>query len=101
MTNYIANRSIGVDEETGLSIELRVKELTINADIRLITVKVIKCLVSPSGVEMKIIETLYYNRADKENNMKYSMLESSPIGQGIRQMLLTDLAEYPNLTQEG
>ena len=99
MKNYITNLSIGIDDETGLSIELRVKDLTINAEIRKITVKIDKVLVSPTGIELKVIESLYYDRYDGEINKKYTQLEESPIGIGIKQMLNLDLPQYPNLTQ--
>ena len=99
MKNYISNLVIGVDEETGLSVELRVKELNIDANIRKIIVKVEKVLVSPTGIEMKLIETLYYERYDGEFNKKYEQLELSGLGLGIKQMLDDDLLLYPNLTQ--
>lgn len=98
--NYITNKIIGVDENSGLNIELRVKELNINAEIKKITIKVQKFLVSPTGLEMKLIETLYYERYNVEpNNMKYDQLDESPIGQGIKQILNLDLDNYPNLLQ--
>jgi hypothetical protein len=62
MVNYITNKAIGVDESTGLSIELRVKELNIDASNRKITIRVDKCLVSPTGIEMKLVESFYYTR---------------------------------------
>lgn len=99
MKKYISNLVVGVDEETGLSIELRVKELNIDANIRKITVKVEELLVSPTGVEMKLIETLYYERYDGEVNKKFQQLELSGLGLGIKQMLDNDLLSYPNLTQ--
>ena len=99
MKNYITNLSIGVDEVTGLSIELRVKELTINSETKTIIIKIDKVLVSPTGVELRIIESLYYDRYDGEINKKYTQLEESPIGIGIKQMLNLDLPQYPNLTQ--
>ena len=99
MKKYISNLIIGTDEETGLSVELRVKELNIDANIRKIIVKVDKVLVSPTGVEMKLIESSYYERYDGEVNKKYEQLEMSALGLGIRQMLYNDLLSYPNLTQ--
>ena len=99
MKNYITNLSIGVDEVTGLSIELRVKELNINSETKTIIIKIDKVLVSPTGVELRIIESLYYDRYDSEINKKYTQLEESPIGIGIKQMLNLDLPQYPNLTQ--
>ncbi len=99
MKNYISNLVVGVDDETGLSIELRVKELNIDAQIRKVTVKIDKSLVSPTGVEMKIIETVYYDRFDDEINKKYTQLEESAIGLAIKQILEIDLGLYPNLTQ--
>lgn len=97
--NYITNKMIGVDELTGLNIELRVKELTINAAIKRIAVKIEKCLVSPTGVEMKLVETLYYDRYNEEGNMKYDQLDGSQLGQGIKHILNLDLDNYPNLLQ--
>jgi hypothetical protein len=99
MKNYIANKVIGVDSTTGLTIELRTKEFSVNAETRKITVRVDKVLVSPTGVEMKRIESMYYERFDSETNEKYSQLESSPIGLGIAQILTIDLDMYPDLTQ--
>ena len=99
--NYITNKIIGVDDITGLNIELRVKEVLIDAHKQKIIIKVEKYLVSPTGVEMKLIESLYYERYNDliNNNMKYDQLDASPIGQGIKQILLLDLNNYPNLLQ--
>jgi hypothetical protein len=99
--NYITNKIIGVDDITDLNIELRVKEVLIDAHKQKITIKVEKYLVSPTGVEMKLIESLYYERYNDSinNNMKYDQLDASPIGQGIKQILLLDLNNYPNLLQ--
>ena len=99
MKNYITNKVIGVDESTGLSIELRTKEFGVNAETRLINVRVDKVLVSPTGVEMKRLETLYYDRRDLEGSEKYSQLEASQLGLGIAQLLLVDLNVYPDLQQ--
>jgi len=99
MKNYIANKVIGVDSSTGLDIELRTKEFSVNAETRKITVRVDKVLVSPTGVEMKRLESMYYERYDSETNEKYSQLEASPIGLGIEQILKSDLDMYPDLTQ--
>jgi hypothetical protein len=99
MKNYIANKVIGVDSNTGLTIELRTKEFSVNAETRKITVRVDKVLVSPTGVEMKRIESMYYERFDSETNEKYSQLESSTLGLGIAQVLTLDLDMYPDLNQ--
>jgi hypothetical protein len=96
---YITNHSLGVDEITGLEIELRVREVFINAQEQKITIKIDKVLVSPTGVEMKNIESLYYDRFNSENNKKYDQLDASPLGLGIKQMLNNDLLSYPNLLQ--
>ena len=100
MKNYIANKVFGLDEATGLEIELRVKELLIEASNRKITIKIDKVLVSPTGLELKVIESLYYDRFDGDVNKKYEQLELSSIGLGILDMLLLDLDVYPNLTQK-
>ena len=99
MGNYIANKNIGIDESTGLAIELRVKNLNIDAEKRTITIQVDKCLVSPTGKQMTVIEALYYTRYDGEVNKKYSLLEESNLGLGIKQMLNLDLDIYPDLQQ--
>lgn len=99
MKNYIANKVIGVDSATGLDIELRTKEFSVNAETRKITVRVDKVLVSPTGVEMKRLESMYYERFDSETKEKYSQLESSSLGLGIAQILTIDLDMYPDLTQ--
>jgi hypothetical protein len=99
MKNYISNKVIGVDETTGLSVELRTKEFSVNAETRVITVKVDKVLVSPTGIEMKRLESMYYQRLDTETSTKYSQLEASPIGLGIEQILGADLNMYPDLIQ--
>ena len=100
MKNYISNKNIGVDSETGLPLELRVKNLNIDAEKRVITIQVDKCLVSPTGVELKVTEVLYYTRYDIESNKKYTTLEESSLGLGIVQMLNLDLDIYPNLQQK-
>ena len=99
MKNYIVNKNIGVDEHTGMSIELRVKLLTIDPVEKKIIAKVDKCLVSPTGVEFTIIETKYLERYNSELSPKYTMLDLSPIGQGIKQMLLSELINYPDIEQ--
>jgi hypothetical protein len=96
MNNYITSRVIGLDPVTGLNIEARVKEVFINAESRNIRVKVDECLVSPTGKEMKIVQTFYYDRYDTESLPRYSYLEASPIGQGIVQVLNQDLLTHPN-----
>ena len=96
---YITKLNIGVDSETGLDIELRVKSLIIDASIKKITIRIDKCLVSPTGVELKITETLYYDRYNSEFSNKYDALDSSPIGLAIKQILDLDLLQYPNLNQ--
>lgn len=99
MSRYIAKMSVGIDGDTGLELELRVKSLIIDAEIQKITIKMDKCLVSPTGVELRVIETQYYDRYNSPSNLRYDALASSPIGQGIKQMLGIDLNDYPNLTQ--
>lgn len=99
MNKYIANLNIGIDENTGLDIELRVKSLIIDSESQKVTIKIDKCLVSPTGVELRVMEAQYYDRYNSESNKRYDALALSPIGQGIKQMLGIDLLEYPNLTQ--
>ena len=99
MNKYIANLNIGIDEETGLDTELRIKSLMIDAENKRVTIKIDKCLVSPTGVELKVLDCQYYDRYNSETNKRYDALALSPIGQGIKQMLNTDLIDYPNLTQ--
>jgi hypothetical protein len=66
--NFITNHQLGIDEVTGLDIELRVREVFINACEQKITIKIDKVLVSPTGVEMKNIESMYYERLVKVLN---------------------------------
>lgn len=96
---YSAKKNIGIDPETGLDIELRATDILIEPSKELITVKVEKCLVSPTGVVMKVIENLYFTRTNIPGNMKFDSLQGSPIGLGISQMLMLDLNAYPNLNQ--
>lgn len=101
MTNlYSAKKVLGVDEKTGLSIELRATDILIEPKKQMITVTVEKCLVSPTGVVMEVVETIYFTRTNKGGNLKFDALQSSPIGSGITQMLGVDLDNYPNLTQD-
>lgn len=97
--NYITKKEIGVDIDSGLSIELRAKELNIDATNRKITIKIDKCLVSPTGLEMKVLESIYYDRFDSNENKKYTALEESSIGVNIKELLNLDLDLYPNLQQ--
>jgi hypothetical protein len=97
---YSAKKTIGIDGKTGLSIELRATDILIEPKKEMITVTVEKCLVSPTGVVMQIVDTVYFTRTNKENNMKFDMLQNSPVGIGIAQMLGLDLDNYPNLTQD-
>jgi len=96
---YSAKKVLGVDEKTGLSIELRATDILIEPKKQMITVTVEKCLVSPTGIVMEVVETIYFNRINKEGNMKFDALQNSPVGLGITQMLGLDLENYPDLTQ--
>ena len=80
---YSAKKSIGTDEKTGLSIELRDTDILIEPKKEMITVTVEKCLVSPTGVVMQVLDTVYFTRTNKVNNMKFDALQNSPIGLGI------------------
>lgn len=64
-----------------------------------IIAKIDKCLVSPTGVEFTILETKYLERYNSELSQKYDLLDLSPIGQGIKQMLLAELTNYPVIEQ--
>lgn len=99
MKPYLAKKIIGIDSETGLNIELRATDVLIEPKKPLITVTVEECLVSPTGIVMKILTTRYYTRNDKEGNEKFSNLQNSQIGVAIENMLLLDLDKYPNLDQ--
>jgi len=96
---YSAKKNIGIDSKTGLDIELRATDILIEPKKNSITVTVERCLVSPTGVIMEVVETIYFTRTNKEGNLKFDMLQSSPIGLGIAQMLGLDLDTYPDLTQ--
>jgi hypothetical protein len=48
---------------------------------------------------VSVIDTIYFNRTNKEGNEKFDTLQNSPIGVGITQMLGLDLDNYPNLEQ--
>lgn len=86
--NYITNYVLGLDEVTGLNIELRARELFINANEQKITIKIDKVLVSPTGVEMRNLESMYYDRFNSEANKKYDQLDASAIGLGIKQIFI-------------
>lgn len=96
---YSAKKNLGFDELTGLSVELRATDILIEPKKNLITVTVEKCLVSPTGIVMEVVETMYFTRTNKDGNMKFDALQNSPLGVGISQMLNLDLENYPNLTQ--
>jgi|JI10StandDraft_1071094.scaffolds.fasta_scaffold140435_2 hypothetical protein len=96
---YSAKKVIGVDDKTGLSIELRATDILIEPKKQMITVSVEKCLVSPTGIVMEVVEKIYFTRTNKEGNMKFDTLQNSAIGVGITQMLGLDLEAYPDLEQ--
>lgn len=96
---YSAKKVLGIDDKTGLSIELRATDILIEPKKQMITVTVEKCLVSPTGIVVSVIDTIYFNRTNKEGNEKFDTLQKSPIGVGITQMLGLDLDNYPNLEQ--
>jgi hypothetical protein len=48
-------------------------------------------LVAPTGIVVSVIDTIYFNRTNKEGNEKFDTLQNSPIGVGITQMLGLDL----------
>lgn len=97
---YSAKKVLGFDEKTGLSIELRATDILIEPKKEMITVTVEKCLVSPTGIVMEIVDKIYFTRINKEGNMKFDTLQNSGIGTGIAQMLLLDLENYPDLNQD-
>jgi len=99
MGNYISKRHLRVDELTGLDVEARVKELNINSDTKIITIRVEECMVSPTGEQISCIGSYTYTRYNGEVNKKYDALASSSIGQGIMQMLSNDLLSHPNYEQ--
>jgi hypothetical protein len=96
---YSAKKVLGVDDKTGLSIELRATDIFIEPKKQMITVSVEKCLVSPTGIVMEVVEKTYFTRTNKEGNMKFDSLQNSNIGVGITQMLNMDLEAYPDLEQ--
>lgn len=99
--NYIVNKLLEQDQETGLDKELRFVNLAISAEDKTITITYIVVLISPTGVIMKELERGTFKRFNdvEKSKPRYDQLEQSPIGQGIKQMLQMDLAVYPDLNQ--
>ncbi len=99
MKKYIAKKSLGIDELTGLERQLRATDVFINAETELITVILKEVLVSPTDVVMKELLVTQFTRFNSSENKRFDQLEASPIGLGIEQMLLIDLENYPDIQQ--
>lgn len=96
---YIIKQEMPINQEYGLIEELRITDLSINGKDKVIIVKWELVVVSPTGKIVNIKDSGEYTRYDSLNNLKFTQLENSPIGQGIKQMLEMDLALYPNFEQ--
>jgi hypothetical protein len=96
---YIIKQEKGLNQEYGLSEELRITDLSINGKDKVIVVKWELVIASPTDKIVKVLNYGEYTRYDSANNLKFTQLENSPIGQGIKQMLEIDLALYPNFEQ--
>lgn len=96
----IVKKVLGQDENYGLPIELRIISVLIDGENKNIKINYKVVVVSPTGIEIKIIEQGEYMRYNTLENPKYTELENSVIGQGIKQMLNMDLEIYPNFRQD-
>jgi hypothetical protein len=95
----IPKKHIGHDPQTGLDIELHVKNVAIDFETERIYVTVEKVLISPTGVEMRLLETISYERFNSILNKKFDALRDSVVGQQIIVLLQSDLDLYPNMNQ--
>lgn len=96
---YIVNQEKGINDKYGLPQELRITSLQIDSKTKTVIVKWELVVVSPTGEIVSVLESGEYYRYDSDLNPKYSQLENSPIGQGIKQMLSFDIPLYPNFEQ--
>lgn len=97
MTKYIAKRTLELDEATGLEKEVRATNIIIDAENEKISIMLKECLVSPTGVVMKVLKETQYERYNTVDNKRYDNLEESEVGQGIKQMVTADLQNYPSI----
>lgn len=100
--------NLGLDEETSLNKKAIIWQIVIDGKSRIITVVYDIVLLSPRETVVKTVLTDVYTRfnssevLDKDGNvikavnMKWDALRNSPIGQGILQLIATDVSNYNN-----
>lgn len=88
----IQSFDFGVDAYTGLQKKLYVTGIRIDAKTEVVYVDYDIVLLSPTGVQVSVIESYYFERLNLPGNEKYNELKNSPVGQGIIQMIGTDMA---------
>ena len=93
----IISKLLEVDTETGLDKKVVITTILIDGVNKSIKVAYNVSLVSPTGVEMKVVSTGSFERNNTGEVAKYDQLESSAIGIGIKQILQMDLNAYPDL----
>lgn len=96
----IASRALGTDEKSELNKRLDVAHIHIDAKGERIVVTYDIVLVSPTGLAVSVLETKTYTRhnrqatADKPANLKFNALRDSLIGQGIIELVSSDISNY-------
>lgn len=105
--------NLGIDEATALKKELQVWQINIDGKTEIVTVVYDIVLLSPTNKTVQILETNQFTRFDrqaileegtnnvlKEENLRWTYLKNSPLGQGILGMIGADLLKYPNFIQD-
>lgn len=95
----IAQKSIGVNQTTGLEQIVKIHQINIDAKAEKIVVVYDVDTISPTGVVVATESNKTFERFNGEVNKKFDALRNSPIGQGITALLTSDLDSYPSMDQ--
>lgn len=93
----ITVKSIGIDSATGLSQQLNVWQLTIDAKSKKIAVVYNIQVLAPNGAVVSTGDNLVYFRYNKPAHdtipadNRFDLLKASPLGQGIIANIVNDL----------
>jgi hypothetical protein len=93
--NKICDILIETDPITGLEKRKNALNVLILGKERKIVVDYEVVLVTPNGYLAEILFTGRYETLDNEPDFPYSTYEISALGQGIKQVLLSKLPNYP------
>lgn len=105
MNKPITTKIVNTDVSTGLSRQIWICSLNIDAENSTITIGYKVVLISPTGVVMQVAQSGSFIRT----NERFEALRNSAIGVGIKQMIEQmdlsrvdfDLSNFPECLNEG